>query len=171
MLVKFIEQKSRKVMRSLESTYEKIHKGTEMYLGVIHEFYDAFASKTLSLEKRIEILSSVAFFYRIWNCWLDEEYQKPSAAFCRDNNGISHQASIDLELCVGAFCTVVGVIADNPQFQHVTGKHWFDPERMASVLRLVSMTICDDRDFYFVWNSFRELILWSDFGHDWDPGL
>jgi hypothetical protein len=120
-------------MRSLEE-YERLYKGTELYLGVLNDFYEAFASKTLSLSKRIEMLSSVVFFVRIWNSWLDEESKKDKPAFCRDNNGISHQASCDLEICVGAFCTVVGIFSDFLEFQHVHGKSGFDPERMVRIL-------------------------------------
>lgn len=80
------------------------------------------------------MLSSVVFFFRIWNSWLEEESQKADPAFCRDNNGISHQASCDLEICVGAFCTVVGIVSDFPEFQHIHGKYGFDPERMVWLL-------------------------------------
>jgi len=110
--------------------FESIHKGTYVYLNVCYEFYNAFSSRDMSLEGRIESLAYVVFFFRLWNLWLNDMQKKKK--FSRDRNGVSNQAYCDLELCVGAFCTIVGIISDFPEFQHL-GNAIFDPERMVSI--------------------------------------
>lgn len=101
-----------------------------MYLTVCNEFFMAFSSRELSLEKRIEMVAYVLAFVRGWNSWLCLPAQR--GKYSRDRNGLSNQAYCDLELCVGAFVSVVGIIADWPRFQHTNGKATFDPERMVS---------------------------------------
>jgi hypothetical protein len=120
-------QKATRCIATLDE-YAMLHKGTKVYLEMCREFHDAFASKDLSLSKRIEKLAYVVFFMRIWNVWLNIKKAEPQSFLSRDVNGISYQACCDLEICVGAFCTVVAILADNPQFQHV--KFPFDPQRM-----------------------------------------
>ncbi len=95
---------------------KKLYQGTATYLGVLYEFYDAYTSKdpAMTLAVRLEKLSFVLFFFRYWNIWLDSPGM---AHVSRDVNGISHQAMCDLEICVGAFFTVVAILGRWPRFQ------------------------------------------------------